>query len=104
MKDSRGVFSFFSKKPEQIKAEEKEKKAIQEAAQGALDSAQECLSSPQFARYKDKYKEAERDLIEIGIRLENTDPYLYNSLCMMIFDRLNIIRILLNEVQKDSRR
>lgn len=82
---------------------EKTQKEIDIAAQSALRTAQDCLNSDLFAKYKAEYVEAERGLVEIGIQLNLADPIAYAIAAHTIFTNLKLLKMLGDSVTKDAK-
>lgn len=107
LKDLRNPFSFDPlTKQEQRKHGEEEKfqKEVERATKDVIASANDCLTSDLFAKYKANYIKAERGLIELGIRLSIVDPIAYAVAAHTIFDRLNLLKMLGDDVTKDAER
>lgn len=84
--------------------EEKLQKEVAKVTENVVHSANDCLTSDLFAKYRQAYFEAERDLIEIGTKLSIVDPTSYAVAAHQIFDRLNLIKLLMDNVTRDVER
>ena len=97
----------FSFKPIESKEQakiERDKKEIEQNSKEMLETLSSCLSSDDFAKYRDEYKKGEKKLIQLGIDLIFSDPVQYAMAAHSIFRRLEIIGELEVMIQRDMRR
>lgn len=95
-------FSFVPLSEDEKNEQVRTQKEIAERIKATVDAAANCLNSDLFAKYRKEYAEAERGLIEIGIRLNLTNPAAYAVAAHNIFTNIKILKMLGDSVTKDS--
>ncbi len=95
---------FRTKSKDEIKKEVAEATAIAKKIDKVVKDAQACLASDLFTKYKTSLKEAREGLIKLGKIYAEPDPIKYALFCKTIFTKIDAFDMMLEEIQKDSKK
>jgi len=101
-KTQENMFSFSPLSKKEKKEQAQTQKEIEQRISEAIETAAQCLNSDLFAKYKEKYAEAERGLIEFGIQMNIVNPIHYAVAAKNIFTNLKLLKMLGDVVTKDA--
>ena len=99
-----GEFSFAPLSGKERAQVDRSKREIEVKSKKMLETVATCLSSDNFASYREEYAQGKEELIRAGIGLDYSNPIAYAQLAHAIFMRLDLLGKLEEMVQSDLRK
>jgi hypothetical protein len=95
---------FRTKSAQELEKESEIKKSIENKIKKTIELAGKCLSSSDFAKYRDSVKESREGLIKLMKANIDSDPLKFAFLAKACLAKIDVFDQLIEEVESDAKK